>query len=697
LGNGKVKAYIDFEFCDTGDADLTLVCCAIGYAHKDTETFWLYKDIEAQRALKQKLQSMQKDYVFFAYAAVSEARCFYTLGLDARKFKFVDVYLEYRMLLNQCREFCFGKQLIKGKEVETVYLTFDQRKSLTAEQREQANGSKAETSLAAATYKLLGEVIDLRHKDRMRDLAISRPESYTLEQQKQLLNYCASDIKNIGKIMQKIIQAYRRKLPFGCVTKSEMLFRGETAARVALIERTGYPINLGKVKNFISHVPNILHDIEEDINSQFPGMFEWSKRDGRYKRNESVWRGHIAKSDLAGVWEKTNTKLLSLSVEAFSKHFSFSHNYPRDNFFAQALRYLKLLQHFNGFKPTKDKRKSTFLDTVGKDNRSRPYIGPYGGQTARYQPKATGFVPLKAAWMRVVIEPPKGRMIVGIDYSSQEFLISALLSGDPNMYFAAKSGDPYLTFAKLAGAAPPDATKHSHEAVRGLFKSTTLGMSYGMGPVLLRKKLETDTGSPITQEQAETLHKLFKQTYSKYTQWRRDTLTQYRAQKYLKLKDGWVMFGDNDNPNSVQNFLSQGAGSCILRQAIKLAQDQGIKIIYPLHDALYAELKSGDMAGVAELAKCMRQAFVDYFTDEETKHKASIIKLDVNIWGPDCKNEKIIYEGMSVKSQTLYIDERSVEEYERFKKYLDYSPTGSVLSEKRKVCEKYPEQLNMLI
>jgi hypothetical protein len=43
---------------------------------------------------------------------------------------------------------------------------------------------------------------------------------------------------------------------------------------------------------------------------------------------------------------------------------------------------------------------------------------------------------------------------------------AAALSGDTLMMEAYRSGDPYLAFAKQAGAAPADATKVTHKAIR---------------------------------------------------------------------------------------------------------------------------------------------------------------------------------------------------------------------------------------
>ena len=47
--------------------------------------------------------------------------------------------------------------------------------------------------------------------------------------------------------------------------------------------------------------------------------------------------------------------------------------------------------------------------------------------------KATSFPPAMANWCRALMRPPKGKTIIGIDYSSQEFAIGASLSGDKNM------------------------------------------------------------------------------------------------------------------------------------------------------------------------------------------------------------------------------------------------------------------------
>ena len=118
---------------------------------------------------------------------------------------------------------------------------------------------------------------------------------------------------------------------------------------------------------------------------------------------------------------------------------------------------------------------------VGKDGRNRTMLSAFRARTGRNQPSNTKFIFGPSVWLRGLIQPPPGYGIAYIDWQQQEFGIAAALSGDPLMMDAYRSGDPYLAFAKQAGAAPSDATKATHKAIRDQFKSTVLAVQYGMG------------------------------------------------------------------------------------------------------------------------------------------------------------------------------------------------------------------------
>ena len=103
---------------------------------------------------------------------------------------------------------------------------------------------------------------------------------------------------------------------------------------------------------------------------------------------------------------------------------------------------------------------------IGPDGRNRCLLSAFQARTGRNQPSTSKFVFGLAVWLRSLIRPVPGRALAYIDWSQQEFGIAAALSGDTAMLAAYQSGDPYLAFAKQAGAAPPTATKQTHQAIR---------------------------------------------------------------------------------------------------------------------------------------------------------------------------------------------------------------------------------------
>jgi len=477
--------YIDFEYNKTKEAKVNLVSCAVlRTGDSSPTTFWLHNSEEGKKELKEYILE-NKEETFVAYAVTAEARSFISLGLDPKKFQWCDLYLEYRCLTNHNHRLMYGKQLIDGVEKVTSPPKNKWRRS--EEEDEEANSSKPQHSLSSATYKLLNVKIDTEEKDAVRELILSEPIEFTDEERSRILKYNASDIAYLPRLLNAMVEEYKFLLgdrfnPYGL--RIEMFLRGDYAARTAIMESLGYPIDYHATRNFSDSVPSILRECQDEINGFFPEIHPFKrKRDRGLRWDQSATRKWLSENGyIERGWTKTDTGLPSLSLDAFKEFFNFRHDYPTDNFGAQMVRYLGLRQHLNGFIP--GGKRGSFWDSVSeKDQRVRPYFGIYGAQSARSQPKSTGFLFLKPAWMRSLCVPPTGRAIVGIDYKSQEFLIAGLLSGDKNMLDAYESGDPYLYLAKLAGAVPKDGTRKEYEKERETFKVTCLS-----GDTLVRVK-----------------------------------------------------------------------------------------------------------------------------------------------------------------------------------------------------------------
>ena len=669
--------YIDFEFNRTAEPTLNLVSCAYTLSEGEFRDvkyrYWLHNDEESQLRLKQDLADLHEEgYTFVAYAVTAEARSMLSLGLPVSEYRWIDLWIEHRCLTNHNWRKQYGRQLIKGK----VKNTFPPKPKWERTEGDPTS-AECEHNLAAACFKFLNKKIDTAHKNQMRDLIISNPSSFNAKDKEDILRYNVSDIDYLPKLMKAMAAEYKYLLPATelATLREEMLWRGQYAARTAMMEHAGYPIDVDATKSFAMSVPLILADLQRDINSQFDFKpFQWNRNEQKFK-----WRQKDTRSYLEEIYpehmegwmltDNPNNPQLSLSLDAFSKYFSFNHDYPRGNFGAQIVRYLKTKQSLNGFLPSKNK---TIWDSLGSDGRVRPYFNIYRAQSSRSQPTATNFIFLKAAWTRSLVAPKPGKAIAGIDWKSNEFLVGGLLSGDRNMQAAYASGDVYLWFGKAAGRIPSEGTKKTHGALRDRFKSTVLGIQYLMGYKALAAKITNDTGVFCSEEEAQELIELFVAKFSDYAEYREEIAERYQEQGYLKLSDGWYMWGDNENYRSVANCPVQGTGAVAMRRSVANAQDRGLNVIKTLHDALYIEFDSDDLGDVDTLSEAMDSGFRDSF-DISLRERATC-GLDANIWSPDYPQgttEVTTPGGIICKRQDIYIDGRSINEYNRFKKYFD--------------------------
>ena len=284
-------AYIDFEFNQSNHEHPNLVCACIterapSTPYKDTD-WWLHNDKEKQAELKEYLERLNSEgYVFAAYAVEAEARCFLALGLDPNKFKWVDLFLEYRMLLNHNHDLAYGKQLIKG-QFRITKPPSRNKYVMTEEERDDADKSKPEDGLAAAVFKLLGKKLDTAFKADTRELILSEPDEFTDEERATILEYCRSDIECLPRLREKQVHYVCRLLGHSKVEVTrlfeEMLIRGDYAARSAKMVSLGYPIDVEKTRVFTSQVRQIIESVQTEINELFPDIRPFTReRDYQY-------------------------------------------------------------------------------------------------------------------------------------------------------------------------------------------------------------------------------------------------------------------------------------------------------------------------------------------------------------------------------------------------------------------------------
>jgi hypothetical protein len=608
---------------------------------------------------------MAAGYIFVAYVVEAEMRSLLTLfdktpkALDG--IKFIDLYLEYRNLLNQNHKYAYGRQLIDGKETLTTpppnkwdRIEYDPLNPDFIQQEEKHH--KPEFSLAACIFKLLNIKIDTDEKARMRDIIIEHDPQKLAEHREEIVKYNESDIKYLPMLLKRFHEILNAPnwIPIA-------LSRGDYAVRTARMIRQGYPISTLKVDKFMSNIDGILQAAVDDCleYSSEVESFRFDKRQKKYianQKNIKEWVVGLNKP----TWRKTEKGQISLSEDAFKDWF----NSTSPGFAGAFCRYMKTRQSLNGFSASTSTSTKKFQSFVGSDNRVRPNFGIYGAQTSRSQPGSTGYLWLKAKWMQNFLEAPKGYSLAYADFASEEFLVAAILSQDEVMMEAYESGDPYLAFGKLAGMIPPEGTKETHKVMRNVCKECVLGLSYLMSARGLAPRISQAIGKEVTEEYASELIENFDEAFSEYADWRKDVLCDYESDGRLQLSDGWTMWGDNDNFRSVANFPVQGQGAVILRRAVAMLQDSKISVIATVHDSVVIEYKTCNTDIVLPLfRKCMIDAFEDVM---KVFGKTKPIRIDGEAWCQDYEPG----ESHGFKLSKEFIHENARQDYDRYKKFF---------------------------
>jgi DNA polymerase I len=439
--------------------------------------------------------------------------------------------------------------------------------------RNETNGLSLPTGndlLGALAYHGIS-TITKDQKKSMRDL-VMRGGPWTPQEREDILDYCQSDVDPLVVLLERMLP--RIRLPHKGLEQA--LLRGRYAAAVSSMQFTGIPIDVSTLDRLRRNWDLIKADLIKAIDADF-GVYEGTK----FKNG--LFKSYLADQGID--WPVTATGLLKTDSDTFKE---MAQSYPS----LEPLRELK--------ESLSALRKGSI--SVGPDGRNRTGLRPFGASTGRNTPSNSKFIFGSAAWLRGLIQPAEGRAVAYIDWSAQEVWIAAVLSGDDALLAALESGDPYLAFAKMAGLAPADATKESHEGVRGMAKTCVLGSNYGMGA----RSLALRTGHSVMQS-TELLRRM-RVTFPKYTAWSEGVIDRGQLNGYVRTVFGWVARTESMASNSVRNFPMQANGAEMLRLACCLATERGVEVCAPVHDALLIE---ADVDGIDAAVSATREAMAE--------------------------------------------------------------------------------------
>jgi DNA polymerase-1 len=280
--------------------------------------------------------------------------------------------------------------------------------------------------------------------------------------------------------------------------------------------------------------------------------------------------------------------------------------------------------------------------TVGIDDRNRVLSSYFRARTSRSQPSNSKSVMGTSVWLRGLIKPERGRVVIISDYSQQEFGVGAGLSRDMAMQRAYDSGDSYLGFAVEAKAItavevqhylrrqktrktgrdlPFDATDKAVHTVRELYKPVVLGIQYDRTEIGLAAALDLQ---PIEARRLiDQSHKAFPQFWA----WSDARVNYALAHRQTATVLGWTLHLPPErveeidgrvriklpNARSVRNFAFQANSAEMTRLATRMAFERasecGLRVLMTMHDAIAAEAdEANSLAALAILEACMVEA-----------------------------------------------------------------------------------------
>ncbi len=435
--------------------------------------------------------------------------------------------------------------------------------------------------LGACTYFGI-EGGDATYKDTMRDRILQGPP-YTEEEKTRILDYCMLDVTLTSKLFITMKPG---------IDLQRALLRGRYTWAVAQMEHYGVPIDMQALQLLRSNWEGIKSKLIKKVDARY-NVYEGSTFKSQ-KFLEYLIANKIS-------WELTPSGLPRLD----------------DDFFKDQAKSFPILKPLQELRYALGQLKLNDL-AVGNDGRNRAMLSPFSTITGRNAPSSSKFIFGNAVWLRNLIRPDPGMALAYVDYEQQEIAIAAALSGDKHLQEAYLTGDPYITFAKQAGVVPEGASKATHPEIREQFKTCMIGINYGMREEAFSRR----AGLPLAK--AKELYRMHRTVYRQYWDWIHAFMDTGQLLGEVTTRYGWRMFTRDRKPRTLQNWPMQSHGSDILRLAVCLCLENGIKVIAPVHDALLIEAPAGTIEQDVEKAQ--------WLMTEASKHVINFpIRTDAKI------------------------------------------------------------------
>jgi DNA polymerase I-like protein with 3'-5' exonuclease and polymerase domains len=239
---------------------------------------------------------------------------------------------------------------------------------------------------------------------------------------------------------------------------------------------------------------------------------------------------------------------------------------------------------------------------IGRDGRNRPSLFPFGTATGRNAHCKSLYN--AHAGMRSFMVAPPGKILVYLDWRTQEVAVAAAHSEDQELIDSYLGGDIYHTLALDSGLTKDTDRKRwkdNNEGQRQRMKSLQLGINYGMGVRSLARGLNQH---PLI---ASNLIEMHRRKYRRYWQWRDDRVWGAMLDRRIESVLGWPLhLTASPNKRTLYNFPMQSGGSEMLRLAVMRLCDADLVPSMLVHDGILLEVDNDEQ--IAHAIEIMRAA-----------------------------------------------------------------------------------------
>lgn len=646
--------YCDTEYHTTNEFIDRVYCIAAVDDNGKTFQKWLYgKDPNIIDEILTYYETDASEAILVCHAwDLAERRAFTFLGVDVLKYNVACTFHLAKMLLDH-------NFAVMKKDEPKVILDDDEKIQQAVEVKQKR---ESKLSYAALCNRFNLALVDTEHKEAMRKLCI---DDKTEGHEKEILDYCLSDVMFLGPLFKKLMTIYERYMQdSGCIIDHKLIHSDKalrciveqcrTISLFGKIADRGLPIDINRLKHIVKVTPSIIRNATEELLSKYPDCFKYDSKAGCYKQDSRVTQmyltAQLSELGLVNKYPRTKNGSLSVSSDVLKEYFKQRGGFGED------LRQLKKLK--DSLKYIRPESSSSnllnYVKANGDDHRLNYFtLNPYSTITTRCAPPTKRFVFGYHKALYGLLNPPKGKWLVELDYHSQETMVMASICRDDNYYEAYQTPDIYLYVAYKAGYIPQsDYEQITHENVenfktkykliRSQFKTTTLGLQYGMGITRLAESLQ------IPIDHAKSLAKSLRNIFSVSFKYRDNLVYTLDKHNSFCTHDMYVVPGrtGHNKATTVGNWPFQSGGADVLRELVRtlmpLEEDHKFEIVATVHDAIVFLVNEGDYDAI-NFVKHNMVSVANRILHVKEGHTISVGEADIiahgDIWSPD--KEKI--------------------------------------------------------